>query len=50
MTSSTLALPSSTTYLKLLLVLAVTHLLNDLVQALIPAIYPILRNAYGLRA
>ncbi len=48
MTSSTLALPGTSTYLKLLLVLALTHLLNDLVQAMIPAIYPILRNAYGL--
>jgi FSR family fosmidomycin resistance protein-like MFS transporter len=48
MTSSTLALPGTSTYLKLLLVLALTHLLNDLIQAMIPAIYPILRNAYGL--
>lgn len=48
MTSSTLAVPATSTHLKLLLVLAATHLLNDLVQALIPAIYPILRNAYGL--
>ncbi len=48
MTSSTLAVPGASTYLKLLLVLALTHLLNDLVQAMIPAIYPILRNAYGL--
>jgi MFS transporter, FSR family, fosmidomycin resistance protein len=48
MTSSTLTLPSASTYVKLLLVLGLTHFLNDLVQALIPAIYPILRNAYGL--
>lgn len=36
------------TYLTVLVVLGVTHLLNDLMQSLIPAAYPILKEAYGL--
>lgn len=36
------------TYLAVLLVLSLTHLLNDLIQALIPAVYPIIKDAYGL--
>lgn len=31
-----------------LLVLSLTHLLNDLIQSLIPAVYPILKEAYAL--
>lgn len=31
-----------------LLVLSLTHLLNDLIQSLIPAVYPILKGAYAL--
>jgi len=31
-----------------LIVLALTHLLNDLIQSLIPAIYPIIKVSYGL--
>ena len=31
-----------------LVVLSVTHLLNDMIQSLIPAIYPIIKSAYGL--
>jgi FSR family fosmidomycin resistance protein-like MFS transporter len=42
----TLARPR--THLAVLLVLSVTHLLNDLIQALIPAVYPIIKDAYGL--
>lgn len=38
----------SGTYLAVLVVLGLTHLLNDLMQSLIPAIYPILREAYAL--
>lgn len=38
----------SGTYLTVLVVLGVTHLLNDLMQSLIPAAYPILKEAYGL--
>jgi FSR family fosmidomycin resistance protein-like MFS transporter len=38
----------SGTYLTVLVVLGVTHLLNDLMQSLIPAAYPILRDAYAL--
>ena len=36
------------THLALLLILSLTHLLNDLIQALIPAVYPILKDAYAL--
>jgi MFS transporter, FSR family, fosmidomycin resistance protein len=35
-------------YLVVLLVLGSTHLLNDLIQALIPAVYPILKDQYAL--
>lgn len=31
-----------------LVALSVTHLLNDMIQSLIPAIYPIIKTAYGL--
>jgi FSR family fosmidomycin resistance protein-like MFS transporter len=36
------------TYISVLVVLALTHLLNDLIQSLIPAVYPIIKNAYAL--
>lgn len=36
------------THLAVLLILALTHLLNDLIQSLIPAVYPIIKDAYGL--
>jgi FSR family fosmidomycin resistance protein-like MFS transporter len=36
------------THLAVLLVLSLTHLLNDLIQALIPAVYPMLKDGYGL--
>lgn len=36
------------TYMAVLIVLAVTHLLNDMMQSLIPAIYPIIKDAYAL--
>ena len=38
----------SASFLPLLVVLGLSHLLNDLIQSLIPAIYPILHGAYGL--
>ena len=44
MTSAT----RSKTYLFVLVVLGTTHLLNDLMQSLIPASYPMLKEAYGL--
>jgi MFS transporter, FSR family, fosmidomycin resistance protein len=31
-----------------LIALSITHLLNDMIQSLIPAIYPIIKNAYAL--
>ncbi len=36
------------THLAVLLVLSLTHLLNDLMQSLIPAIYPIIKDTYSL--
>ena len=38
----------SKTYLSVLVVLGSTHLLNDLMQSLIPASYPIIKDSYGL--
>ena len=38
----------SKTYLFVLVVIGSTHLLNDLMQSLIPASYPILKESYGL--
>jgi MFS transporter, FSR family, fosmidomycin resistance protein len=35
-------------YIAVLLVLGSTHLLNDLIQSLIPAIYPIIKDKYAL--
>ena len=36
------------THMAVLLVLSLTHLLNDLIQSLIPAVYPIIKDAYML--
>ena len=38
----------SETHLAVLVVLGLTHLLNDMMQSLIPASYPILKEVYGL--
>lgn len=38
----------SGTHLAVLMTLGVTHLLNDMMQSLIPAAYPILKAGYGL--
>lgn len=46
--TTTLASSRPRTYTTVLLVLGLTHLLNDLMQALIPAAYPILKDAYAL--
>jgi FSR family fosmidomycin resistance protein-like MFS transporter len=36
------------TSLPVLITLSLCHLLNDLLQALLPAIYPMLKNDFGL--
>lgn len=36
------------THMAVLIVLSLTHLLNDLIQSLIPAIYPIIKETHGL--
>lgn len=38
----------SETHLAILVVLGLTHFLNDLMQSLIPAVYPILKESYAL--
>jgi len=38
----------SKVYLNVLIILGLTHFLNDLIQSLIPAVYPILRDKYQL--
>ena len=38
----------SKTYFSVLVILGTTHLLNDLMQSLIPSSYPILKESYGL--
>jgi len=49
MTSATLtAAPRARTHVTVLLVLGLAHLLNDLMQSLIPAAYPILKAEHGL--
>ena len=47
-TSSASGKTTPKTYLSVLALLGASHLLNDLMQSLIPASYPILREAYGL--
>lgn len=42
------ALPANRTAFRVLGALSVCHLLNDMVQSLLPAIYPILKSALGL--
>jgi len=48
----TTAYPSATgrpkTHMAVLVILGVSHLLNDLMQSLIPAVYPILQETYAL--
>lgn len=48
--TTTTATPTTSprTYVAVLAVLGMSHLLNDLMQSLIPAAYPILKQTYGL--
>jgi len=48
MNAPTSTLTSPKTHLAVLLILSLTHLLNDLMQSLIPAIYPIIKDTYSL--
>src|ERR1700730_4497892 len=45
--SASAALPRQAA-MSLLIALSVTHLLNDTIQSLIPAIYPIIKESYRL--
>jgi FSR family fosmidomycin resistance protein-like MFS transporter len=45
--STSLALPAAATF-PILFALSFSHFLNDLIQSLVPAIYPIIKPAYGL--
>src|SRR3569833_3140090 len=46
--SATMAAAAGGTVVPGLLAISVSHMLNDLIQSLIPAIYPILKQSYGL--
>jgi MFS transporter, FSR family, fosmidomycin resistance protein len=48
MTSLTAAPPATRAAMPVLLALSFTHFLNDLIQSLIPAIYPVIKDAYNL--
>ncbi|HXM02945.1 MAG TPA: MFS transporter [Chthoniobacterales bacterium] len=48
MTSAATPTVQPKAYIAVLLLLGSTHLLNDLIQALIPAIYPIIKDKYAL--
>ena len=48
MTSAATPTVQPKAYIAVLLLLGSTHLLNDLIQALIPAIYPIIKDTYAL--
>ena len=48
MTTVTAAMARPRTHMAVLVILALTHLLNDLMQSLIPAAYPILKDVYVL--
>jgi MFS transporter, FSR family, fosmidomycin resistance protein len=48
MTVQTLPAISSKAAMPVLIALSATHLLNDMIQSLIPAIYPIIKTAYQL--
>ena len=48
LTSSPSTATRPRTFMAVLVVLGLTHLLNDLIQSLIPAVYPIIKDAYAL--
>ncbi len=48
MTPSSACTVQPKAYIAVLLILGSTHLLNDLIQSLIPAIYPIIKDQYAL--
>jgi MFS transporter, FSR family, fosmidomycin resistance protein len=48
MTAQTVPAISSRAAMPVLIALSATHLLNDMIQSLIPAIYPIIKSAYQL--
>ena len=48
MTSTALASTSNRPLMSVLGALSVAHLLNDLIQSMIPAIYPVIKDAFHL--
>jgi FSR family fosmidomycin resistance protein-like MFS transporter len=48
MTAQTLSSGATRAAMPVLLALSATHLLNDMIQSLIPAVYPIIKDAYHL--
>src|SRR3972149_2627869 len=47
--SSRAATQAASTTFSVILTLSFCHLLNDMMQSLVPALYPILKGSYGLR-
>ena len=46
--SSRAVTPAISATFSIILSLSFCHLLNDMMQSLVPALYPILKNSYGL--
>jgi FSR family fosmidomycin resistance protein-like MFS transporter len=48
MVASTVAVPGTRPLMSVLVALSIAHLLNDLIQSMIPALYPVIKETYGL--
>ena len=48
MVASTVAVPGTRPLMSVLVALSIAHLLNDLIQSMIPALYPVIKEAYNL--
>ena len=46
--ATTASQPAATTAFSVLAAISFCHMLNDMMQSLLPAIYPILKDNYGL--
>src|SRR4051812_26360678 len=47
-TTPAMTTPAYSSAMAILFILSLSHLLNDAIQALIPAIYPLIKTSYGL--
>jgi FSR family fosmidomycin resistance protein-like MFS transporter len=48
MVASTVAVPGTRPLMSVLVALSIAHLLNDLIQSMIPALYPVIKETYNL--